>query len=139
VPIGLSGVTAIAAAESHSLALKSDGTVVAWGCAVNPFGECSVPAGLTDVRAIAAGPFHSLAVVGQATRPVHCTVPKVIGMRLRPARRTIAKKHCRTGKVSYATSRKLRGVVVKQSRRPGRVLPAGAKIDLVVSRGSRRG
>ena len=32
VPSALSGVTAIAAANSHSLALKSDGTVVAWGC-----------------------------------------------------------------------------------------------------------
>ena len=31
VPAGLSGVTAIAAGDYHSLALKSDGTVVAWG------------------------------------------------------------------------------------------------------------
>src|SRR5947208_233919 len=30
VPSGLSGVTAIAAGLSHSLALKSDGTVVDW-------------------------------------------------------------------------------------------------------------
>jgi len=30
-PAGLSGVTAIAAGGFHSLALKSDGTVVAWG------------------------------------------------------------------------------------------------------------
>jgi alpha-tubulin suppressor-like RCC1 family protein len=32
VPGGLAGVTAIAAGDSHSLALKNDGTVVAWGC-----------------------------------------------------------------------------------------------------------
>src|SRR4051794_8104857 len=31
VPAGLSGVTAIAAGYAHNLALKSDGTVVAWG------------------------------------------------------------------------------------------------------------
>jgi hypothetical protein len=46
VPSGLSGVTAIAAADAHSLALKSDGTVVAWGCANANFGnrgQCDVP------------------------------------------------------------------------------------------------
>ena len=31
VPAGLSGVVAVAAGEFHSLALKADGTVVAWG------------------------------------------------------------------------------------------------------------
>jgi len=31
VPAGLSGVVAIAAGDDYSLALKSDGTVVAWG------------------------------------------------------------------------------------------------------------
>ena len=30
-PVGLSGVTAIAAGSDHLLALKSDGTVAAWG------------------------------------------------------------------------------------------------------------
>ena len=32
VPNGLSGVSAIAAGGAQSLALKGDGTVVAWGC-----------------------------------------------------------------------------------------------------------
>jgi len=53
--------------------------------------------------------------------------------------RTIAKRHCRTGKVGYAFSReRKKGIVISQSRRPGRVLPARSKIDLIVSRGRRR-
>jgi hypothetical protein len=37
-------VVAIAAGNVHSLALKADGTVVAWGN--NYYGECNVPVGL---------------------------------------------------------------------------------------------
>lgn len=49
----------------HSLALKADGTVVAWG--ENYSGQSSVPAGLTDVIAIAAGGYHSLALKADGT------------------------------------------------------------------------
>ncbi len=68
-----------------------------------------------------------------------CTVPKVVGKQLASAKLTIARRHCRAGKVGYVYSRKRkRGVVISQSRRPGRVLPARSKIDLIVSRGRRR-
>jgi hypothetical protein len=68
-----------------------------------------------------------------------CRVPRVVGKRVASARLAIARRHCRTGKVGYAYSRKRKkGVVVFQSRRPGRVLPARSKINLVVSRGRRR-
>lgn len=60
VPAGLRGLTAIAAGNSHSLALKADGTVVAWGD--NGSGQTDIPAGLTGVKAIGAGYFFSLAV-----------------------------------------------------------------------------
>src|SRR5258708_1619242 len=50
---------AIAAGGNHSLALKSDGTVVGWG--YNDYGQSTVPANLTGVIAIAAGDAHSLA------------------------------------------------------------------------------
>ena len=53
MPAGLSGVAAIAAGEYHSLALKNDGTVVAWGG--NGSGQTTVPPGLSGVAAIAAG------------------------------------------------------------------------------------
>ena len=68
--------------------------------------------------------------------PAPCTVPNVVGKPLVSARRALIRRHCRTGKVAYANSRTRRkGVVIAQSRRPGRVLPARSKIDLVVSRG----
>jgi hypothetical protein len=68
-----------------------------------------------------------------------CMVPKVVGKRVASARVTIARRHCRTGKQGYAYSRKhKKGIVISQSRRPGRVLPARSKIDLIVSRGRRR-
>ena len=63
------GVEAIAAGGGHSLALRSDGTVQAWGYSLG-LGDGStedrgtprlVP-GLTAATRIAAGPFHSLAL-----------------------------------------------------------------------------
>jgi hypothetical protein len=68
-----------------------------------------------------------------------CRVPKVVGKKVGAAKQTIAKRHCRTGKVGHAYSTKhKKGVVISQSRRPGRVLPARSKINLVVSRGRLR-
>ena len=70
VPAGLSNVVAIAAGGWHNLALKADGTVVAWGAGgpnTNTLVVCGqnlVPAGLTNVGQIAAGAVHSLALVG---------------------------------------------------------------------------
>jgi alpha-tubulin suppressor-like RCC1 family protein len=58
--VGLSGVTAIAAGDWHSLALKSDGTVVSWGDTGN---GNTVPASLSGVSAIAGGGRFSLAIV----------------------------------------------------------------------------
>src|SRR5205823_13817071 len=64
---GLTGVIAIAAGSFHSLAVKKDGTVVAWGCGINDFGQCSVPGGLTGVVAVAAGDTQSIALRSDGT------------------------------------------------------------------------
>ena len=72
----ISGIIAIAAGQSHSLALKADGTVLAWG--YNGYGQLGDGTSttrsrvgavldtsynlLTGIRAIAAGNSHSLAL-----------------------------------------------------------------------------
>ncbi|MCS7336965.1 MAG: immunoglobulin domain-containing protein [Verrucomicrobiae bacterium] len=50
----------IAAGGRHSLALRADGTVVAWGW--NEYGQANVAPGLADVVAVAAGAQHSMAL-----------------------------------------------------------------------------
>jgi alpha-tubulin suppressor-like RCC1 family protein len=59
----LSNVVAIAASDDLSVALKRDGTVVAWGR--NDRGQTDVPVGLSGVVAISAG-WHCLAVTTNA-------------------------------------------------------------------------
>ena len=65
VPAGLRGVKSIAAGWLHSVALKSDGSVVTWGD--NAFGEATVPVGLNEVTAIAAGYGHTVALKSNGT------------------------------------------------------------------------
>jgi alpha-tubulin suppressor-like RCC1 family protein len=74
---GLTDVIAISGGYYHSLALKSDGTVWAWG--YNALGQLGngttdnssmpiqVGGGLTNVIAIAAGGYHSLALTADGT------------------------------------------------------------------------
>jgi hypothetical protein len=66
VPAGLSNVVAIAAGAGHTLALRADGTVVAWGSNLDLqgiyVGQAVVPKGLSNVMAIAAGAAHSVAL-----------------------------------------------------------------------------
>jgi hypothetical protein len=61
----LTNVVAVAGGGQHSLALKLDSTVAAWGWHV--FGETNVPAGLTNVVAIAANYGYSLALKSDST------------------------------------------------------------------------
>ena len=64
-PGDLTGVVAMAAGINHNVALRSNGTVVAWGS--NSLGQTNVPVGLSNVVAVAAGLNHSLALLGDGT------------------------------------------------------------------------
>jgi len=57
--------TAVAGGDFHTVALKSDDTVVAWGH--NEQGQTTVPAGLSGVVAIAAGGNHTVALKSDGT------------------------------------------------------------------------
>jgi alpha-tubulin suppressor-like RCC1 family protein len=61
----LTGIVAISAGYAHVLALRKNGTVVAWGD--NTYGQCDVPEGLDHVRAISAGYWHNLAIKDDGT------------------------------------------------------------------------
>ncbi|MBI4495208.1 MAG: tandem-95 repeat protein, partial [Chloroflexi bacterium] len=73
---GLSGMTAVAAGQEHSLAVKSDGTVWAWGYNwAGQLGDGTTTSrptpvqvsGLSGMTAVAAGQEHSLAVKSDGT------------------------------------------------------------------------
>jgi len=61
VPVPNASFVAIAAGQFHSLGLKADGSVAAWGCG-SPwdFGQCNVLAPNSGFVAIVAGDMHSL-------------------------------------------------------------------------------
>jgi len=64
-PPDATNVVAIAAGASHSVALREDGTLVAWGD--NTYQQTNVPTDLTNVMSIAAGAWQTLAVLSDGT------------------------------------------------------------------------
>jgi hypothetical protein len=63
VPAPNSGFIAVAAGGYHSLGLKANGSIVAWGW--NDGGQCDIPAPNSGFVAVAAGGDHSLGLKGQ--------------------------------------------------------------------------
>ncbi len=52
------GANQVAGGYAHSLALKDDGRIIAWG--LNDIGQCNAPGGESNFIAVAAGWYHSL-------------------------------------------------------------------------------
>ena len=75
VPANATNVIAMAAGDAHCLALKADGTVLAWG--YGPVGLTNVPLDLTNVVSIAAGSTHSLALRNDGTVALWGRLPPV--------------------------------------------------------------
>ena len=65
VPVDARQHATIAAGGNHSLGVKTDGTVAAWG--YNVYRQSTVPAGLAGVKEVSAGVFHSLALKSDGT------------------------------------------------------------------------
>ncbi len=65
VPAYLTNVLSVAGGYDHSVALRTDGTVVVWG---SPgYGATNVPEAATNVVAIASRDFHTLALRADGT------------------------------------------------------------------------
>jgi len=64
VPSGLTAVS-ISLKGLHALAVRTDGTVVAWGN--NRYGQCNVPSDLSDVVQVSGSLTHSLALKSNGT------------------------------------------------------------------------
>jgi beta-lactam-binding protein with PASTA domain len=98
-------------------------------------GWCTITASQDGNRNYNAAPALSRTF---SIAPARCRVPKVVGTEVASAKAKIKQRHCRTGNVRYAYSRKRKkGIVISQTRQPGQILPAGSSISLIVSRGRR--
>jgi uncharacterized repeat protein (TIGR01451 family) len=68
-----------------------------------------------------------------------CVVPKLRTRRLKGAKKALRKSNCKPGKVRRRFSGKPEGKVVGAGKSRGKLLPAGSKVKLVVSRGPKDG
>jgi hypothetical protein len=69
-----------------------------------------------------------------------CKVPSLRSKRLKAARKSIRKRGCKVGKVKLRPSKKVpKGKVVSQRSRAGKILKAGATVNVVVSSGPPKG
>jgi hypothetical protein len=93
--------------------------------------------GKQDFAAALSGRRHTVAV--RLNAPGLCNVQWVRGMTVAAAKQRLGSANCRVGKVTRAYEKGVRrGHVISQRPRFGAVLPGGAKVTLVVSRGKKR-
>jgi beta-lactam-binding protein with PASTA domain len=84
-------------------------------------------------------PAFRLTSIKAVFKVVRCVVPRVVGLRLRKAKKRIAKAHCRTGKVTRKPSPlRKKGRVLAQRPTARMKLKQGAKVKLTVGAGPRK-
>ena len=102
-------------------------------------GTYSVTLTVVDASGQIASVSHAVVI---APRPAVCVAPRLKGMTLSQAKRTLAGAHCATGKVTAPTKKPKHSaghgkhwalVVVKQSRVPGTTLPAGSRVAITLT------
>lgn len=116
----------IASGSTNSLAVWQDARLGdayhIYGARINRHGKVLDPNGI---------------LISRAYEP--CRVPKVVGLVLPRARRSVLRAHCRVGAVTpRASSARKNGRVLAQSPRPGRRFPTGHRVSLVVGTGPRK-
>jgi uncharacterized repeat protein (TIGR01451 family) len=111
-------------------AVAGAGSVFAgWSGACSGSSTCTVE--MDSAKSVAA-------TFNQVAKPPSCVVPNVRGKALATAKRLITAAHCQIGKVTTAKSKTVpKGKIASQSPKTGKKLPAGSKVNLVVSRGKR--
>jgi len=78
------------------------------------------------------------AVTPPAATTPSCVVPKLRGSGLKGAKKALRRADCKPGKVTRRYSGKVKkGKVVRTRPRSGKILPAGSKVKLIVSKGPR--
>jgi hypothetical protein len=109
-------------------------TFAGWSGACSGTGQCTVT--LDAAKSVTVTFNQALAPV--TPTPVRCVVPNLKGKTLSSAKKKLASAHCRTGRVTTVRSANVaKGRVISQKPGAGTKLKAGAKVDLVVSRGKR--
>ena len=65
-----------------------------------------------------------------------CLVPKLKGKSLKAAKKKLKAANCKLGKVTKGKSKKIaKGLIIKQSPKPGARKPSGAKVNVKLSKG----
>jgi hypothetical protein len=107
----------------------ADGDAVLSSVSCAAMGYCSAVGRYTDTSGAQEGLLLSSTSI--------CLVPRLRGKTLETARRSIKSHDCSVGKIKRATSRSIkRGRVISQKPKPGTQLTHGARVRLVVSKGS---
>jgi hypothetical protein len=97
-------------------------------------GDCSGTGGCTVTMSQARSVTATFTL--QSSSPI-CLVPKVKGMKLAAAKSALTQAHCMVGKVTKQFSSVRKGRVISQRPKAGTNLAAGAKVDLVISKGKK--